>query len=98
MGKRFVIDIDNTLLFSHAISCTACGRMKYEIYKVNNVMTDRIKELRKEGAIIILWTGRGWDYYEQTIKQLVDAGVEYDQLIMGKPLGQYIDTEAVGSL
>ena len=50
------------------------------------------------GDIIILYTGRNCDCYELTKNQLMRAGVEFDELVMGKPQGVYIDKDSVKSI
>ena len=44
---------------------------------------DKILEWNKKGYTIILTTGRRESNRELTIKQLQEAGIFYDQLIMG---------------
>ena len=98
MVKRYVIDIDGTLLYSTAKICEYCGRLKYENPVKNKRMIKKVNALYKKGAIIILWTGRGWDTYEETKRQINNAGILHHELVMGKPLGTYVDEEALTTL
>lgn len=97
--KTLVIDLDNTLLKSEKEICNRCGRIKYknampikdEIDKLNDLFfTHNIK--------IIIWTGRNWDCYQQTIEQMYKYGIQYHELVMGKPQGVYVDRDAKTTL
>jgi hypothetical protein len=54
---------------------------------------NKINMAYDSGKLIFLYTGRGWDYYEVTKNQLSQYGVKHHELIMGKPLGTYVDKE-----
>jgi uncharacterized HAD superfamily protein len=55
------------------------------------------KDARQQGHTVIIWTARGWEQYRLTIDWLVQHGVEFDQLIMGKPIFDvFIDDRAIG--
>ncbi len=95
---KYVIDIDNTLIVSEATICECCGRYKYKTKYVKQQQIDRVNELYKQNNLIVLWTGRGWDTYEITTEQLKNAGVLYHELVMGKPLGTYVDFDAIKEL
>jgi len=61
-----------------------------------NDRIEKINQLKKEGNKIIFFTARGFiskvDYYELTKSQLLDWGVHFDELYMGKPDADvYID-------
>ena len=94
----FIIDIDGTILYSDTSQCTYCGRTIYELRGMDNVEVKRINELYDDGHTIILHTGRGWDAYNITKKQLEKCRVKYHELVMGKPLGIYVDKEAIKTL
>ena len=64
----------------------------------DNEEIKRINKLCSQGHTIILWTGRNWDCYAATKKELLDAGILHHELIMGKPQGIYIDKDAKTSL
>lgn len=90
----FVIDIDETILFSEREGCEECGRVVYKFGSIDKKEINLINRAYDKGHIIILYTGRGWDYYELTKNQLAEAKVQYHELIMGKPIGIHIDKDA----
>lgn len=94
----FVIDIDNTLILSDKKECIACGRVKYSIKEVDQKEIDSINKAYDAGHVIILHTGRNWDCYRLTVRQLSGIGLKYNQLVMGKPQGIYIDKDAKKSI
>ena len=96
--KTFVIDIDDTLLFANKVQCDNCDRFIYISSNRDQEEIDRVNLLYESGHTIILWTGRNWDCYQETKKQLAEAGINYHELIMGKPQGIYIDKDAKISL
>jgi mannose-6-phosphate isomerase len=84
--KTIFCDIDGTLLehkkdILSNLDCT--------ISVLNNVH-ESIKEWDKHNYTIILTTGRKESTRKQTEKQLRDAGIVYDQLIMGLPNGDRV--------
>lgn len=88
---KFVVDIDDTLLYSEKYSKT-----KYKIHSSNYNLIRKLNNLYREGNEIILWTGRHWNDLELTIKQLKKYKIKYHTLIMGKPVADYyIDDKAV---
>ncbi len=51
---------------------------------------------REQGHTIVIWTARGWEQYRLTIDWLHRNHVEFDQLIMGKPIFDvFIDDRAI---
>jgi len=95
---QFVIDIDDTIIYSNESKCFGCGRNLYEMIKIDWVEVSRVNKLYDEGHTIILYTGRGWDCYEKTIEQLKLADIKYHELVMGKPLGIYVDKDSIKTL
>ncbi len=93
----FVVDIDDTLIKSDKLYCSVCGRVHYE-------KPEALKEVEfvntayKNGDKIILHTGRNWDSYALTVRQLESLGVKYHELVMGKPQGIYIDVDSYKSI
>ena len=88
-NKVFCIDIDGTI-------CTE--NVKYEDAKPIDKVIDKINNLYNNN-IINLYTARGAssgiDWRTLTEKQLIDWGVKYHKLIMGKPFADYyIDNKA----
>jgi uncharacterized HAD superfamily protein len=55
-----------------------------------------LDELKNQGHIIIIYSARSWNEYEMTIQWLKDNQISYDQVILGKPVGDYwIDDRAI---
>lgn len=98
MKKSFVVDIDNTLIESDITKCDNCGRKTYAGAIPIDEWIDRLNELYDEGHYITLWTGRGWDCEEITKQQLDEFGIKYHTLVLGKPLGIYVDRDSVNKL
>ena len=59
-------------------------------------VVEALSELRNKGNKIIVYSARSWAEYEMTERWLNDNSVPYDQLVLGKPIGDYwIDDRAV---
>ena len=95
-----LVDIDGTILNSFKSICDKCGNVVYsdkvlpvkeEIRLINQLY--KTKRYR-----IVLWTGRSWNKYEITMKQLKKIKVSFDNLLMGKPQGSYIDADSFKSV
>ena len=55
-----------------------------------------MRAARMSGHTIVIWTARGWEQYKATIFWLESNKIEFDQLIMGKPIFDvFIDDRAV---
>lgn len=94
----FIIDIDDTILKSKIEICKNCKYIQYINAMPIQKEIDMINKKFKEGHIIILYTGRGWNQYEITKQQLKQCRIKYTELIMGKPLGVWIDRDAIKSI
>ena len=90
--ETFVIDIDNHLLFSKL------ENGQYKIIDYDQEEIQLVNEKFDNGYRIILYTGRSWGHYEVTKLQLENYNIKYDELVMGKPVGIYIDKESHKSL
>ena len=81
MKYTYLIDIDGTICTNTNGKYEACGPYVHRIKYVN--------KLYSLGHTIKLFTARGAtsgkDWRELTEKQLKDWGVDYHELIMGKP-------------
>lgn len=87
---RFIVDIDDTLIFS---KMNNAGEYIVEFY--NETLIQKLNNLCREGHEIILHTGRHWNHLRITKDQL-HGKVLYTTLIMGKPVGDYyIDDKAI---
>jgi len=97
---KYIFDLDNTLCITE------------ESNYFNSIpLLDRIKIVNKlydEGNIIIIYTARGMGstnnnqikaiqkYYSLTETQLKNWGIQYHDLILGKPSGDYyIDDKGI---
>ena len=88
---KYYIDLDNTLCLTQNSDYVNSTPIEERIRYVN--------ELKKNGHHITIWTARGAtsgiDHYELTNSQLKQWGVEYDNLLMGKPdYDVYIDDKS----
>ena len=84
-----IIDLDGTI-------CSEEKTYSRSLATINVNARDAIESLREMGYKIIIYTARTWMEYEMTVNWLKVNGVKYDQLIMGKPIGDYwIDDRAI---
>jgi hydroxymethylpyrimidine pyrophosphatase-like HAD family hydrolase len=96
--RTYVVDIDDTLLVSKKRRCKHCKSMIYFDCKPVVEEVKKVNRLHRRGNTIILWTGRNWNCYDLTVKQLKECGILYHELIMGKPQGVYVDKDAITKL
>ena len=80
------VDIDNTLCDT-GLDYEKCTPYKNRINHINS--------LYNLGHIIIIETGRHWNHFKMTEKQLKEWGVKYHSLIMGKPHAIIVDDMAI---
>lgn len=86
---RLVIDIDGTICteekqFSRSLATPLAGAV------------ESLKTLKKQGNTIILYSARTWSEYEVTVDWLSRYEIPFDQLVLGKPQGDYwIDDRAI---
>ena len=86
---QLIIDLDGTICseektFSRGMAKPLVGAKK------------TLDKLKEQGHTIIIYSARSWNEYEMTIKWLNDNQIPYDQVILGKPVGDYwIDDRAV---
>lgn len=90
----FCFDIDNTI-------CTT-KEPNYAGAAPRQHMVDRINDYHRHGHRIIIFTARGSgtgiDWRQLTENQLESWGVEYDELLFGKPAADvYVDDKAVNA-
>jgi mannose-6-phosphate isomerase-like protein (cupin superfamily) len=88
---KYFIDLDNTLCLTENSNYTNSKPIPERIRYVN--------EIKKQGNNITIWTARGSisgiDHKELIVKQLDEWGVQYDNLVMGKPsYDVYIDDKS----
>lgn len=92
---RYYFDLDET------ICATPSSRIYADAIPYLNVIK-RINGLYYQGHTITIFTSRGSssgiDYRELTEKQLLDWGVKFDELLLGKPsYDVYVDDKAINS-
>lgn len=86
---QLIIDLDGTICteekqFSRALARPMPGAVK------------AMQQLKESGHTLIIYSARTWAEYELTVDWLKKHEVVYDQLILGKPQGDYwIDDRAV---
>ena len=86
---KYVIDIDDTILYSELKD----GH--YILKGHNKKVVEKINKLYQDNEIII-HTGRHWNKLIETQKQLDEVGVKYNTLVMGKPCADYyIDDKSI---
>src|SRR3954447_16376728 len=88
----YCFDLDGTL-------CTNTEG-EYESARPQPWAIERVNTLRRAGHRILIFTARGTttgiDWRPETERQLAEWGVDYDELILGKPYGDvYIDDKAL---
>ena len=86
---RLVIDIDGTI-------CTEERQFSRPLAKPIFKAAETINRLKDDGHTIILYSARTWAEYEMTVEWLSKYEIKYDQLILGKPIGDFwIDDRAI---
>ena len=86
---RLIIDLDGTICseekqFSRTLATPLDGAVM------------ALQKLKSQGNTIIIYSARTWAEYEMTIEWLKENEVPFDQLILGKPQGDYwIDDRAL---
>jgi hypothetical protein len=89
------IDIDNTIFKTDGTNYSSSTPIIENIQKVNNMYDD--------GHIIVMWTARGTlsnkCFFELTHEQLIQFGVKFHELRMGKPAYDlFIDDKSINSM
>lgn len=74
----FFLDIDGVLLLHKADVCSQCTSKP----EVLPGVLDKLREWDRLGAHIILTTGRREGQRQETLKQLNEVGIIFDQLVM----------------
>jgi len=87
--RTLCIDIDNTL-------CNTSGSDDYKKAEAIPGAQEALRQLRKSGWTIVLYTARHFNNWQTTVNWLSNNGFEYDQIVFGKPPACfYIDDRAV---
>ena len=86
---QIIIDLDGTI-------CTEEKTFSRSLSKPLEGAIECINQLHSEGHTIIIYSARSWQEYEMTSHWLSLHKVKYDQLVMGKPIGDiWIDDRAI---
>lgn len=86
---QIIIDLDGTI-------CTEERQFSRCLAKPKEGAVEAVNGLYDAGHIIIIYTARTWAEYEMTVNWLKENGVKYNQLFMGKPVGDvWIDDRAI---
>jgi uncharacterized HAD superfamily protein len=86
---QIIIDLDGTI-------CTEEKTFSRSLSKPLEGAIESINQLHNEGHTIIIYSARSWQEYEMTSHWLSLHKVKYDQLVMGKPIGDiWIDDRAI---
>lgn len=96
-AKIIPIDLDETLIVSDYELCNSCGKWKYKNPVPVQKEIDSVNRLYGKGYTIIIYTGRPWECYNVTKKQLKTFDIKYHELVMGKIPGKIIDKDALRS-
>ena len=87
-NKTVAVDIDGTI-------CTEERTFERSLAKPLPGAREALSLLRRNGNTVILYTARGWEQYRVTQVWLRKHRMQYDQLIMGKPIANiWIDDRA----
>jgi len=86
---RLIVDLDGTI-------CTEEKQFSRSMAKPLDDAIEAIRTIKSHGHTIIIYSARTWSEYEMTVDWLSRHGIPYDQLILGKPQGDYwIDDRAI---
>lgn len=86
---KVIIDLDGTI-------CSEEKQFSRALAKIKDGAKESLEKLRDKGYKIIIYSARTWAEYEMTENWLKENNVPYDQIILGKPQGDYwIDDRAI---
>jgi len=86
---RLIIDLDGTI-------CSEEKTYSRSLAKLKPNALSTIKALKKQNYTIIIYSARSWSEYEMTYDWLKKNKIPFDQLVLGKPIGDYwIDDRAI---
>ena len=86
---QLIIDMDGTI-------CTEEKTFSRSMANPIPGAKETLDKLKARGHTIIIYSARSWNEYEMTINWLEENKIPFDQLIMGKPIGDYwIDDRAI---
>ena len=85
---KIILDLDGTI----------CSEEKFENRQKAKLLDGAKKsiDILKKKNKIIIYSARGWHEYNQTFRWLKKNKIYFDQLILGKPIGDvWIDDRAI---
>ena len=86
---KVIVDLDGTI-------CTEEKQFSRCLAVVNQGAREALQKIKDNGHTIIIYSARTWAEYELTIDWLNKNKIQFDQLILGKPQGDYwIDDRAI---
>ena len=86
---KLVVDLDGTI-------CSEEKQFSRAIARPIEGAIDALRLIKNQGHTIIIYSARTWAEYEMTVDWLDRYGVSYDQLVLGKPQGDYwVDDRAL---
>jgi predicted mannosyl-3-phosphoglycerate phosphatase (HAD superfamily) len=86
---KVIIDLDGTI-------CSEEKQFSRALATIKDGAKESLEKLRDKGYKIIIYSARTWAEYEMTENWLKENKVPYDQIILGKPQGDYwIDDRAI---
>ena len=84
-----ICDMDGTI-------CSEEKTYSRALASVKDGAKESLEDLKSRGYKIIIYSARSWQEYEMTEDWLNKNNIPYDQLILGKPIGDYwIDDRAI---
>lgn len=86
---QIIIDLDGTI-------CTEEKTFSRSLAEPLEGAIENINKLYDDGHTIIIYSARTWMEFEMTTNWLKKHNVKYNQLILGKPIGDiWIDDRAI---
>ena len=86
---KLIIDLDGTI-------CSEEKQFSRALAQVNVGAKEPLQKLKGLGHTVIIYSARTWAEYEVTVAWLEANEIPYDQLILGKPQGDFwIDDRAL---
>tara|TARA_Y100001958_G_C21018796_1_gene396164 strand:+ start:415 stop:744 length:330 start_codon:yes stop_codon:yes gene_type:complete len=86
---RIILDLDGTI-------CDEKNFFQRPLAKLKKGARNVINRLKKNGHTVIIYSARSWNEFEITKNWLRKNKIKYDQLVLGKPVGDWwIDDRAI---
>jgi len=79
---QLIIDLDGTI-------CSEEKTYSRSMAKPLKGAKEALIKFKKMGHTIIIYSARSWNEYEMTINWLNGHEIPYDQVMLGKPIGDY---------